>query len=391
MKLIRTCLPLALLLSSLTLPCVASAQEVAARRAAHMGPGINLSGWLASTGDRSDHHFQTFTTAQDLKLVHDMGFRYVRLGWDPEFYQRLPVRGPRRTEELVRLHQAVDLVLAAGLDVSITMFPRDEYKHDLLTGDNKVDDFVRTWREVAAAFAGTDPERVYFEIMNEPEQTDAYRWIGIEARVIAAMRGAAPQHTIIASGAEYSGLDDLMRTEPLDDQNVVYNFHFYEPFYFTHQGATWTSGEVVDMQDIPYPSDPLGVEKDLPMLHDDVTRLHLYYYGTQRWDAVTIRQRIDFAARWGAARHVPVVCNEFGAFKDTVEPTARARYLHDVRTALEADHIPWAMWDYRGNFGVVDRTDSIIRPDDGVLAALGLKTGLAAVKIDSSVGPQPAN
>ena len=31
--------------------------------------------------------------------------------------------------------------------------------------------------------------------------------------------------------------------------------------------------------------------------------------------------------------------------------------LHDVRTALEEDGIAWTMWDYRGGFGVVYKTD----------------------------------
>jgi hypothetical protein len=39
------------------------------------------------------------------------------------------------------------------------------------------------------------------------------------------------------------------------------------------------------------------------------------------------------------------------------------------------------MWDYRGDFGVVDRSDTTIQPDDAIVGALGLKTGVAAVKL----------
>jgi hypothetical protein len=275
-------------------------------------------------------------------------------------------------------------VLESGLDVTICVFPNDSYKQDMFTGDNKVEDFVRLWHDLAASFAGTDPDRVYFEIMNEPEQSDIYRWVGIETRVVQAIRGPAPNHTVIAAGAHYSGLEDLLRTEPVADSNVIYNFHFYEPFLFTHQGATWTTSEVLDLKDVPYPSDQAAIEPLLAGQSNDYVKLHLYNYGTERWDEATITRRIAFAAEWGREHHVPVLCNEFGAFKTVVAPAARARYLHDVRAAMEANHIPWATWDYRGDFGVVDRSDSKIQPDDLILGALGMKTGVAAVELKST-------
>ena len=50
------------------------------------------------------------------------------------------------------------------------------------------------------------------------------------------------------------------------------------------------------------------------------------------------------------------------------------RWIHDVRTALEADGIGWTMWDYRGSFGVVWKQDGQpARVDEQVVEALGLK------------------
>jgi hypothetical protein len=52
----------------------------------------------------------------------------------------------------------------------------------------------------------------------------------------------------------------------------------------------------------------------------------------------------------------------------------RATWIHDVRTALEADNIGWTMWDYRGNFGVVDKNPGQPAvPDKDTVEALGLK------------------
>ncbi len=351
------------------------------RRAQRLTDGVNLSGWLWGGGDNSKTHFETYITDADLKFIHRAGFRYVRLCWNPANYLRLPVAGPSRGQALQPLHRAVDMILANGLDVTISVFPNDDYKKELFTGDDSVARFTRMWREVAGSFAGTDPDRVYFEIMNEPEQPDAFRWIGIESQVVAAIRPVAPNHTILATGAHYSGLEDLLRTQPIADANVIYVFHFYEPFYFTHQGAGWTSEEMPDLKNVPYPATPAQVEALLPALPEDFVRLNLYDYASGGWNEETISGRIRFAADWGKRHHVPVICNEFGAYKVGAPADSRVRFLHDVRTAMEANNVPWAMWDYRGDFGVVERTPTQIKPDDAVLGALGLKTGLATVEL----------
>jgi len=83
--------------------------------------------------------------------------------------------------------------------------------------------------QAGRALCNRDPERVFFEILNEPEVSDPYRWAGIQARVAAAIREAAPRHTIIATGPNYSDIADLLTLHPLADGNVIYNFHFYDP------------------------------------------------------------------------------------------------------------------------------------------------------------------
>jgi hypothetical protein len=83
---------------------------------------------------------------------------------------------------------------------------------------------------------------------------------------------------------------------------------------------------------------------------------------------------IDEAAAWGRDNHIPLICNEFGAYRSFSDPVSRANWIHDVRTALEEDGIGWAMWDYRGGFGVVTKQDGQPAQVDGaVVGALGLK------------------
>src|SRR5215472_15464488 len=92
-------------------------QSPAFDRASSLRHGINLSGWFASSGNLSEQHFATFTTASDLKLIHDMGFDSVRLGIDPSLIARHGSLTPANPQALATLDRAVDAILANHLAV----------------------------------------------------------------------------------------------------------------------------------------------------------------------------------------------------------------------------------------------------------------------------------
>ena len=137
--------------------------------------------------------------------------------------------------------------------VQIDIHPEEPYKRQSGPATTPWTGLWQLWRRLAAHYANRDPERVFFEIMNEPEVSDPYRWAGIQARVAAAIREAAPHNTIIATGPNYSDILDLLTQHPLADGNVIYNFHFYDPHEFTHQGASWGAPWWSYEHGIPYP------------------------------------------------------------------------------------------------------------------------------------------
>jgi aryl-phospho-beta-D-glucosidase BglC (GH1 family) len=355
--------------------------SVAFQRASTLRRGINLSGWFTGS-DLSAQHFQSFTTETDLKAIHDMGFDFVRLGISPDLIEKHGQVAPAHPEELSQLDHAVQAALDNHLAVLLCVFPNDEYKHTFST-ERGVDDFVQLWRILAGQFAASDHDRIFYELINEPEVSDPYRWMGIQARVDAAIRQIDTSHTIVATAANYSSLPDLVQLEALRDDNVIYNFHFYEPYQFTHQGASWGADDWIFYKSIPYPATPTTLDTQMQNVPGDAARYSLYLYGVGNWTAETIAGRISFAAAWARERKVPIMCNEFGAYRETADPASRARWIHDVRSALEANHIGWAMWDYRGNFGVVTRTDTEITPDDAILKALGLNADAKPVALAS--------
>ena len=89
----------------------------------------------------------------------------------------------------------------------------------------------------------------------------------------------------------------------------------------------WTAGSKELLNEVPTLSDRHSSE----------------IYWLNHWDAHRIQLLIDEAAFWGRKNRVPLLCNEFGVYREAVDPVSRNAWIHVVRTALEADGIGWAM------------------------------------------------
>ncbi len=362
--------------------CPALAQDRAAElqtafaRAQHLKHGINASEWFAqSASDYSAARTNRYTDAGDIALMARLGFDNVRLSIDPVPLELGPLgKDGFNADFLGRLDTVVDAILADGMAVQIDIHPEENYKLQVRTSDAAVDHLTSLWRRLAAHYATRDPEKVFFEVMNEPAISDRYRWAGIQARLAAAIREVAPKNTIIATGPNYSGIPDLLTLSPLPDGNVIYTFHTYDPMQFTHQGASWADPWMSSTHGIPYPAGESSMQELLKQVSDAHDRASLESYWLDHWDAHHLRMLIDEAAAWGQANHVPLICNEFGVYRVHADAASRMNWIRDMHTALEADGIGWTMWDYRGGFGVVWKQDGQpAKVDEKVVEALGLR------------------
>jgi endoglucanase len=375
-----------LILSLVVALAISSAAQtnssIAQRRSAHLRRGINLSEWFAQVYDPKGYtkeHFENWTTADDIALIKSMGFDHVRLSVNPEPMMRHNQADQLPPDYLGYLDSAVKMILGHGLAVIIDMHPESEFKERLTQHDDFVEQFSDYWRAIARHYSSYDPETVFFEILNEPEFRDRYRWAGVQAKLAAAIREAAPQHTIIAAGANWSDVADLVSLTPLSNPNVIYNFHFYDPHTFTHQGATWGENYWHFESKLAYPASLEAAQKVAALEPDPLNRLIVLRYGLDHWDANRITVEIGQAAEWAKHWNVPLTCNEFGVFRRYSGPQDRARWLRDVRSTLERYDIGWNMWDFGGRddgegFGVVNGPkEGPNTPDDVTLEVLGLR------------------
>jgi endoglucanase len=348
---------------------------IVSRRVAHLRRGINLSHWFSqvySPLGYTARHFDTWMTAKDIALIKSMGFDHVRFPIAPEPILKASRPPKLPVKYIARLERHVQRMLDHDLAVIIDIHPETPYKKALAVNDKKVATFVSFWEALAAHFAKFDAERVFFEILNEPEIRDNKRWNHIQREATRVIRRAAPDHTIIAGGDQWSALPMLLLLDPPEDRNVICNFHLYDPIVFTHQGAGWSPPWAMVCKGMTYPADPSFISSFLRKISDPDGIRQIKEYEDLNWNLARYEGMAAQAAEWGRTHGFAISCNEFGVYKDFAPRPSRLRWVRDVVRSLEKHGIVWTMWDYAGSFEVV-RTEGQRRvPDLELLRALGL-------------------
>jgi endoglucanase len=311
-------------LGSLTLlsAWAAAAQTAPAAPAAHPNPpfhrGVNVLGYDPYWTDPAKRRFQWrhFTEIRrarfDFVRVNLHAFRHM----DPQ--DRLDPKWLIKLDEVVRQAQR------AGLGVILDEHDFDACSTDVIMCRTRLSAF---WRQIAPHFAGA-PSTVAFELLNEPhDKLNGDEWNRLFADVLSIVRQTNPARTVVVGPTHWNSLKDLPLLKLPDDPNLLVTFHYYEPFHFTHQGATW----------VP-----------------EVTRLRGISWGTAK-DRAAIKDDFDRVAVWASANHRPVLLGEFGAYDKSGTPIAmRADWTATARSEAERHQFAWAYWQFDGDFIVWD-------------------------------------
>lgn len=353
--------------------------QVSDERFEKLARGISLMGWFWY-GPPDREGLDARFTDEELEQLADIGFTYVRLPITLEFLLDTNSDDLLNKTNADYLLGAIQRLNDLGLAVTVDIHSTSIADSDAVNYSGALEDpafvevFIKFWGTFAAYLSDTNPEMVFIEPMNEPVFYDnPSLWTPIQERLVTTIREQMPEHTIIVTAARWSSSSLLMEMEPLDDPNLVYNFHWYAPFVFTHQGASWSSDFLLNLRDIPYPSSVEIIAPYLEQIPAGEAHDQVRWYGEENWNAETIRAEIDVIAAWAAEHDVRLICDEFGAYGETTPPESRVQWTYDVRTAFEANNIGWSMWEYDYGFGLVTR-DAAGNPvlDVDLAEALGL-------------------
>ena len=225
----------------------------------------------------------------------------------------------------------------------------------LVTDSRSIEILRKIWPQMAEHFKNRS-QYVIYEIMNEPNNISARDWNRVQGEVLQSIRRIDPNRTIIVGGNEWNSINGLISITPYRDNNLIYTFHFYDPFLFTHQGANWTVPALTSLSGVPFPYD----RARMPQIPNDLRRtiegLLRDYPNDGSVEALT--RKIDQAVTWSRRHNVPLYCGEFGAYMGASPNEDRIRFYQIVTEALNQRNISWSMHDYFFEFGLFNTPES---------------------------------
>ncbi|MCQ8873154.1 glycoside hydrolase family 5 protein [Mesorhizobium sp. LMG17149] len=408
-RVLRTALSTAAALGSLTVAPIARAAA---------GPrfrrGVNAWPWFSLTREfpapRTDYDWPPFQsqrpvpTPDDLRRLRETGLDFIRLPVDPGPF--LAADATTRSRLLDMLDAAVTATLHAdlGIIVNIQANAATHYWNpDRMVSSTAApafDLYRGLVGELAGRLARFQPGRVALEPVNEPAQACASNvWSQIQLSLLTAARASAATLPLVVTGGCGSMVSGLTALDPAPlspFEPILFTFHFYEPYLFSHQGAPWMREPVYrSLNNVPWPASAGSLEQTLASVrarmaqdteipedakqaaYAETERVLKVYFDARpdRWFVDKyLRQVRDWADGHGLAPE-RIIMGEFGALRTDARYVAapnpdRARYIADVRRSAEELGFAWALWDLFDGMGMMDDTTRALDPD--IIAALGL-------------------
>jgi endoglucanase len=309
--------------------------------------GVNFTNWFQASSPWQIH-FKKFTR-QDFVDVKSLGCDVIRL---PINLHHMTDGAPDYKLDslfLYFLDQVVDIT--EELDMHLIL---DNHTFDPATSTdpNVGDVLVPVWTQMAEHFKNRSV-LLYYEILNEPHGIADHNWNSIQQNVIDAIRSVDQKHAIIVGPAGWNSYHNLQYMPEYKDDNLIYTFHFYDPFLFTHQGASWVEPSMESLAGVPFPYIASEMPECPSQLKGTWLEGNLNDYSNQGTVA-RVRQLLDIAIEFKKERDVPLFCGEFGVYQPNSDNDDRVFWYNIVRKYMEEHGIAWTMWDYRGGFGLFE-------------------------------------
>jgi endoglucanase len=223
-----------------------------------------------------------------------------------------------------RVDWAIDQALTNGLNLIVNVHHDDEMD---TAPDEHLPRLLGLWQQIARRYQDR-PASICFELLNEPHgQLTEAKWNAMIPRLLATVRRTNPTRPVIIGPGQWNSIRALDKLElPPEDRNLIVTVHFYEPFEFTHQGASWVTG---------------------------ADRWKGRSWAATDSESAAIRKQLAKAAAWAKAKGRPVFLGEFGACQEA-DMISRARWTRFVAREAERLGFSWAYWEFCSGFGAYD-------------------------------------
>lgn len=314
--------------------------------------GINLGGWLSQCSYEKVH-YDTFITEKDIEIISSWGADHVRLPIDYEVIDGIEERGTSAGLEYIDL--CLGWCKKYHLNMILDMHKVPGFSFDqtdcnsLFENLSLQEQFLNIWDSLARLY-GKYSDCVAFELLNEIVEQDSSGWNRLATRAIQKIRDRTKDTKIVVGGIQWNSVHTLNLLEiPIDD-NIVYNFHFYEPFLFTHQNASWQKEMPEGVRVYP------GDLNDYRRTSKEINAFGsgLYNPGITQMGKEYIASLMEAAVKVASDKKVRLYCGEYGVI-DKAPTESKIKWYKDIHEVFEAYGISRAAWTYKAmDFGILD-------------------------------------
>lgn len=320
--------------------------------------GVNLGGWLSQC-DYSKERLEHFIEEEDIRRLSTWGLDHLRLPMDYNVLRE--ENGAFKKDGFDYVKSAVEWCRKYGLNVILDLhktagysFDKDEQEHGFFAEESYQEYFYTLWEEIARKFAGYG-DQVAFELLNEvTDEKTMDAWNRISQECIRRIRKITPTVKILVGGYWNNSVAAVKDLAMPADENIVYNFHCYEPLIFTHQGAGWIDTMPSDYR--------MSFDHDMSVFWDR-TKEYLPNNMIMLEPAKDIAHALDseffeklFAEAVSVAeeRNVPLYCGEYGVI-NLASPEDTLKWYQSIHAVFEKYGIGRAAWSYKEmDFGLID-------------------------------------
>ena len=346
--------------------------------------GMGIGGWLTNykrfnvlpehhrlpitIGDLE--HFDSYITEKDIANIKSMGFDHVRLGFDQIVLEESPGKYRERTfrkiDDFIGWCEQHGLNMVLNLHKAVGNYCDIQEKVELLDDKGLQDRFVALWLEFERRYH--DKPGLAFELLNEVRNVDPEKWNRLADRTLKAIREKNPNRWVVIGSTCWNSPGTLDKLKIWDDDKVVYTFHMYAPFEFTHQRGVLQAGPLYYNRMLEYPTKDVERYRGYHRLHGNAGG----GYGPEvkEINKQILRNNMHGAHMFTKNHPDKILWNgEFGTIRHA-PPASRVAYMHDVVVTCKEWGIPWCVWNYLstpndGNrFSLVDDdTRKILSPE----------------------------
>lgn len=323
--------------------------------------GFNLLDFFTPDPARS----RAPTTEDQLRWMRDWGFDFVRIPMayptyldidrskqiTPEEVYKIDERRVEEIEKLVtmahqyNMHVSLNLHRAPGYCINAGFHE----PYNLWKDEEALKAFCFHWNFWAKRFKSVSASKISFDLLNEPAMRQdmndqhspvtavpgaAYRKVAQAAA--AAIRKENPAHLVIADG-------NNVGTTPVPeiiDLNIAQSCRGYHPGQISHYKAPWANKDTANLPEPKWPGQVGNKYLSREMLEK--------HY--QPW--------IDLVKQG-----VGVHCGECGCWNKTPHHVFLA-WFGDVLDILGSNGIGFALWEFSGDFGVLNSRREDVQYED---------------------------